>query len=81
MYWKFEPHALGLGILPPWLVSEREYLGHQIKRGNYYTRFLACDPRGWNGTTFGETKSNTLVPKIVNWYVDGEIYTDGVITP
>ena len=53
----------------------------RLREENCYIRFLACDPRGWNGTAFGGAKTNTLVPEIVAWHVNGEIYTDGVITP
>ena len=34
----------------------------------------------WKGTAFGVARSNTHVSKIVEWYTDGEIYTDDVIT-
>ncbi|MBC7516962.1 MAG: S-(hydroxymethyl)glutathione dehydrogenase, partial [Alkalinema sp. FL-bin-369] len=34
----------------------------------------------WKGTAFGGAKSRRDVPKIVDWYMDGKINIDDLIT-
>jgi S-(hydroxymethyl)glutathione dehydrogenase/alcohol dehydrogenase len=34
----------------------------------------------WKGTAFGGAKSRRDVPKIVDWYMDGKIEIDSLIT-
>ena len=34
----------------------------------------------WKGTAFGGAKSRTQVPRIVDWYMDGKINIDDLIT-
>jgi len=36
--------------------------------------------RVWRGTAFGGAKGRTDVPKIVDWYMDGKINIDDLIT-
>jgi S-(hydroxymethyl)glutathione dehydrogenase / alcohol dehydrogenase len=36
--------------------------------------------RVWKGTAFGGARGRTDVPKIVDWYVDGKIKIDPLIT-
>ena len=36
--------------------------------------------RNWRGTAFGGAKGRTDVPKIVDWYMDGKIQIDPLIT-
>ena len=36
--------------------------------------------RVWQGTAFGGAKGRTDVPKIVDWYMDGKINIDDLIT-
>jgi S-(hydroxymethyl)glutathione dehydrogenase/alcohol dehydrogenase len=36
--------------------------------------------RVWRGTAFGGARDRTDVPKIVDWYVQGEIQTDPMFT-
>ena len=36
--------------------------------------------RVWQGTAFGGAKGRTDVPKIVEWYMDGKINIDDLIT-
>ena len=36
--------------------------------------------RVWRGTAFGGAKGRTDVPKIVEWYMDGKINIDDLIT-
>ena len=39
---------------------------------------VAC--RVWKGSAFGGAKGRTDVPKIVDWYMDGKIAIDAMIT-
>ena len=36
--------------------------------------------RVWKGTAFGGARGRTDVPKIVDWYMDGKINIDDLIT-
>jgi S-(hydroxymethyl)glutathione dehydrogenase/alcohol dehydrogenase len=36
--------------------------------------------RVWRGTAFGGARGRTDVPKIVDWYMDGKIEIDPMIT-
>ena len=42
--------------------------------------FQLVTGRVWKGTAFGVAKSRTDVPKIVDWYMDGKINIDDLIT-
>ncbi len=42
--------------------------------------FQLVTGRVWRGTAFGGAKSRTQVPKIVDWYMDGKINIDDLIT-
>lgn len=42
--------------------------------------FQLVTGRVWRGTAFGGTKGRTQVPKIVDWYMDGKINIDDLIT-
>jgi len=42
--------------------------------------FQLVTGRVWKGTAFGGAKSRTQVPKIVDWYMDGRINIDDLIT-
>ncbi|MEN3972921.1 S-(hydroxymethyl)glutathione dehydrogenase/class III alcohol dehydrogenase [Sphingomicrobium sp. XHP0235] len=42
--------------------------------------FQLVTGRNWRGTAFGGAKGRTDVPKIVNWYMDGKIAIDPMIT-
>jgi len=42
--------------------------------------FQLVTGRVWRGTAFGGAKSRTQVPKIVNWYMEGKIRIDPMIT-
>ncbi|MEC7673943.1 MAG: S-(hydroxymethyl)glutathione dehydrogenase/class III alcohol dehydrogenase [Pseudomonadota bacterium] len=42
--------------------------------------FQLVTGRVWRGTAFGGAKGRTDVPKIVNWYMDGKINIDDLIT-
>ncbi|MFM7653961.1 MAG: S-(hydroxymethyl)glutathione dehydrogenase, partial [Paracoccaceae bacterium] len=42
--------------------------------------FQLVTGRGWRGTAFGGARGRTDVPKIVDWYMDGRIEIDPMIT-
>ena len=42
--------------------------------------FQLVTGRVWNGTAFGGVKSRRDVPKFVDWYMDGKIEIDPMIT-
>ena len=42
--------------------------------------FQLVTGRGWRGTAFGGARGRTDVPKIVDWYMDGRIEIDDLIT-
>ena len=42
--------------------------------------FQLVTGRTWKGTAFGGARGRTDVPKIVNWYMDGKIEIDSMIT-
>jgi S-(hydroxymethyl)glutathione dehydrogenase/alcohol dehydrogenase len=42
--------------------------------------FQLVTGRNWRGTAFGGAKGRTDVPKIVDWYLDGKIQIDPMIT-
>jgi S-(hydroxymethyl)glutathione dehydrogenase/alcohol dehydrogenase len=42
--------------------------------------FQLITGRNWRGTAFGGAKGRTDVPKIVDWYMDGKIEIDPMIT-
>lgn len=42
--------------------------------------FQLVTGRVWKGTAFGGTKGRTDVPKIVDWYMDGKIDIDSLVT-
>ncbi len=42
--------------------------------------FQLVTGRVWRGTAFGGARGRTDVPKIVDWYMDGKIQIDPMIT-
>lgn len=42
--------------------------------------FQLVTGRSWRGTAFGGARGRTDVPKIVDWYMDGKIDIDMMIT-
>ena len=42
--------------------------------------FQLVTGRVWKGTAFGGSKGRTQVPQIVDWYMDGKIQIDPLIT-
>ena len=43
--------------------------------------FQLVTGRVWRGSAFGGARGRTDVPKIVDWYMDGKINIDDLITP
>ena len=46
----------------------------------YGTNNTLPNGRVWRGTAFGGARGRTDVPKIVDWYMDGKIEIDPMIT-
>jgi S-(hydroxymethyl)glutathione dehydrogenase/alcohol dehydrogenase len=42
--------------------------------------FQLVTGRVWKGTAFGGAKGRTDVPKVVDWYMDGKINIDDLVT-
>ncbi|MBU2850461.1 S-(hydroxymethyl)glutathione dehydrogenase, partial [Acidithiobacillus ferrivorans] len=42
--------------------------------------FQLVTGRNWRGSAFGGAKGRTDVPKIVDWYMEGKIHIDEMIT-
>ena len=42
--------------------------------------FQLVTGRKWEGSAFGGARGRTAVPKIVDWYMDGKIAIDPMIT-
>jgi S-(hydroxymethyl)glutathione dehydrogenase/alcohol dehydrogenase len=42
--------------------------------------FQLVTGRSWRGTAFGGARGRTDVPKIVDWYMDGKLEIDSMIT-
>jgi S-(hydroxymethyl)glutathione dehydrogenase/alcohol dehydrogenase len=74
-------HAPGAGMLPSRLGRE-----HHHRRGAEAGKEIATRPfqlvtgRVWKGTAFGGARGRTDVPKIVDWYMEGKINIDDLIT-
>jgi S-(hydroxymethyl)glutathione dehydrogenase/alcohol dehydrogenase len=56
-------------------------IGVAEARAEISTRpFQLVTGREWKGSAFGGARGRTDVPKIVDWYMDGKINIDGLIT-
>ena len=56
-------------------------LGAHLRARNIATRpFQLVTGRVWKGTAFGGARGRSDVPKIVDWYMDGKINIDDLIT-
>jgi S-(hydroxymethyl)glutathione dehydrogenase/alcohol dehydrogenase len=61
--------------------GESTIIGVAGARQEISTRpFQLVTGRVWRGTAFGGAKSRTQVPRIVDWYMDGKINIDDLIT-
>jgi Zn-dependent alcohol dehydrogenase len=48
--------------------------------GNQHAPFQLVTGRQWKGSAFGGARGRTDVPKIVDWYMEGKINIDDLIT-
>ena len=53
---------------------------HQLGAEISTRPFQLVTGRTWRGTAFGGAKGRTDVPKIVDWYMNGKIEIDPMIT-
>ena len=61
--------------------GESIVIGVAPKRAEIATRpFQLVTGRVWKGSAFGGARGRTDVPKIVDWYMDGKIEIDPMIT-
>ena len=68
-------YVRGLGLLAPLRAvgeDERQLVG--------FRPFQLVTGRVWRGTAFGGARGRTDVPKIVDWYMEGKINLDDLIT-
>ena len=73
--------ARGAGKLPSRLGREHHHRRGAGRRQEIKTRpFQLVTGRVWKGTAFGGARGRTDVPKIVDWYMDGKIEIDPMIT-
>ena len=84
-----EPHLNGPGGDMPGLIYRADQRKAQVICGQgvapagaeISTRpFQLVTGRSWRGTAFGGARGRTDVPKIVDWYMDGKINIDDLIT-
>ena len=71
----------GAGSLPSRLGRQSIVIGVAPAGAEIATRpFQLVTGRVWKGTAFGGARGRTDVPKIVDWYMDGKIEIDPMIT-
>ena len=69
------------GMHPPRLGRQSIVIGVAPAGAEIETRpFQLVTGRVWKGTAFGGARGRTDVPKIVDWYMDGKIEIDPMIT-
>ena len=66
-------HAQGLG-------SQHHHRRGRSGCGDRDAPFQLVTGRKWEGSAFGGARGRTDVPKIVDWYMDGKINIDDLIT-
>jgi S-(hydroxymethyl)glutathione dehydrogenase / alcohol dehydrogenase len=54
--------------------------GRASRQGDFNAALSACHRIVWKGSAFGGARGRTDVPKIVDWYMNGKIQTDPIIT-
>ena len=72
--------APGPRVLPQGVGREHHHRRRRRRPGDRDASLPARDGRVWRGTAFGGAKGRTEVPKIVDWYMDGKINIDDLIT-
>ena len=65
-------------MLPPRLGHQHRHRGGRGGQGDIYTAVSAR--LNLRGTTFGGARGRSDVPKIVDWYMEGKIAIDPMIT-
>ena len=69
-----------LGVLPPRLGREHRHRRGPVRRGDRTRPFQLVTGRVWRGSAFGGARGRTDVPRIVDWYMEGKINIDDLIT-
>src|SRR6516162_3616142 len=64
-------------MLPSRLGTEHHHRRRRLGPGS---PFQLVTGRVWRGTAFGSARGRTDVPRIVDWYMDGRIEIDPMIT-
>ena len=73
-------HAPGARVLPSRLGRLGDHRRRRRRAGDQDAAVPAGHGRVWKGTAFGGARGRTDVPKIVDWYMDGKINIDDLIT-
>jgi Zn-dependent alcohol dehydrogenase len=66
--------------MPPRLGAIHHHRRGAFRRGNRDPAVPAGHRPVWKGTAFGGARDRTDVPKIVDWYMEGKIEIDPMIT-
>ena len=66
--------------MPSRLGTIRHHRRRAFRRGNRDPAVQLVTGRVWKGTAFGGARGRTDVPKIVDWYMEGKIEIDPMIT-
>ncbi len=75
-----DPDAPGARVLSQGLGQIDHHRRGAGRQGNRHPPFQLVTGRVWQGTAFGGAKGRTDVPKIVDWYMEGKINIDVLIT-
>jgi S-(hydroxymethyl)glutathione dehydrogenase/alcohol dehydrogenase len=67
-------------MLPPRLGREHHHRRGRGGAGDRDAPFQLVTGRVWKGSAFGGARGRTDVPKIVDWYMEGKINIDDLIT-
>ncbi len=67
-------------MLPQGVGRKYHHRRRRRRPGNATRPFQLVTGRVWRGTAFGGAKGRTEVPRIVDWYMDGKINIDDLIT-
>ncbi len=73
-------HAPGAGMLPSRLGREHHHRRRAVGTEISTRPFQLVTGRVWKGSAFGGARGRTDVPKIVDWYMEGKIDIDSLIT-
>ncbi len=74
-------HAPGAGVLRTRAGAKSIIIGVAAAGAEISTRpFQLVTGREWKGSAFGGARGRTDVPKIVDWYMEGKLNIDDLIT-